>query len=406
MTLSRILDARRGPDRLVLVRHGESVGNLADAEARERGSDRLDLDARDADVELSDTGQKQADAVGRWLARGAGRPADGRAQLAVPPGSGDRAPSRRRRGIEVILDERLRERDLGIFDGLTGQGIRSAYPEEAERRREARQVLLPAAVRRELGRRRPARPTPDVRDPHGFDGAHVWLFTHQAVIMSFRYVLEGLDEERAARVDGGALGNASMTRYKRGDSGYELEAFADTRRSTSPTRRSPTRSPRRGRGTTAEPVGSPRHAAGLAVARAGQRQGVAWDGARGRRWRRDARRRPARGEAALRVGGGAAAGHRRLGRGRLAAAVPEALVRPCRGGGRERRATAVDGVLEFAEGADVVLLGPGLSGVDASVALLGGVVHGSTAGSCWTRSPLPTSPSTPTVFVISTADAS
>ena len=45
-----------GPTEIVLVRHGHSVGNLADARAREEGAERLDLDARDADVELSGTG--------------------------------------------------------------------------------------------------------------------------------------------------------------------------------------------------------------------------------------------------------------------------------------------------------------------------------------------------------------
>ena len=230
MSLSRLLDARRGPDRLVLVRHGESVGNLADAEARERGADRLDLDARDADVELSETGQKQADAVGRWLAR---IDDDDRPTVVLSSPYRRAAETARRAvgdlGLEVIYDERLRERDLGVFDGMTGHGIRSAYPEEAERRKTLGKfddqppsgeswsdVVL--RVRQLLS---------DVRE--AFDGAHVWLFSHQAVIMSFRYVLEGLTEQELLELDGSVtLGNASMTRYKRGDSVLELEAFADT----------------------------------------------------------------------------------------------------------------------------------------------------------------------------------
>ena len=31
-------------------------------------------------------------------------------------------------------DERLRERDFGAFDGMTGAGIREQYPDEAKRR--------------------------------------------------------------------------------------------------------------------------------------------------------------------------------------------------------------------------------------------------------------------------------
>jgi broad specificity phosphatase PhoE len=230
VSLSRLLDARRGPDRLVLVRHGESVGNLADAQARERGADRLDLDARDADVELSETGQKQADAVGRWLAR---IDDDDRPTVVLSSPYRRAAETARRAvgdlGLEVIYDERLRERDLGVFDGMTGHGIRSAYPEEAERRRKLGKFYyqppsgeswsdVVLRVRHFLS---------DVRE--AFDGAHVWLFSHQAVIMSFRYVLEGLTEQELLELDGSVtLGNASMTRYKRGDSGFELEAFADT----------------------------------------------------------------------------------------------------------------------------------------------------------------------------------
>ena len=37
--------------------------------------------------------------------------------------------------LRVRHDERLRERELGIFDGLTGAGIREEFPHEADRRR-------------------------------------------------------------------------------------------------------------------------------------------------------------------------------------------------------------------------------------------------------------------------------
>ena len=36
--------------------------------------------------------------------------------------------------VPVESDERLRERDLGAFDGLTGTGIRESFPGESERR--------------------------------------------------------------------------------------------------------------------------------------------------------------------------------------------------------------------------------------------------------------------------------
>src|SRR5919107_789891 len=57
-----------GPGVLWLVRHGESLGNVADAHAHASGAGRLELDVRDPDVELSETGVGQARALGRWLA--------------------------------------------------------------------------------------------------------------------------------------------------------------------------------------------------------------------------------------------------------------------------------------------------------------------------------------------------
>src|SRR3954470_12524212 len=114
-----------GPAAVWLVRHAESIGNVADARAHEEGAGRLTLDIRDPDVPLSETGCAQAQALGRWMAT---LPAQERptavlsspftralttAQLAAEP-----------LGLRVRSDERLRERDFGAFDGMTGAGIR------------------------------------------------------------------------------------------------------------------------------------------------------------------------------------------------------------------------------------------------------------------------------------------
>jgi broad specificity phosphatase PhoE len=219
-----------GPASLTLVRHAHSVGNLADAQAREVGAQELDLDHRDADVHLSETGRDQADSLGRWMV---GRPESARPEVVVT------SPYRRARqtteravdglGIELCHDERLRERDLGVFDGLTGLGIRTRHPEEAARRRKLGKFYyqppsgeswcdVSLRVRSLLD---------DLR--FGYDGARVWLFTHQAVIMTFRYVLEGLSEERLLEIDRDeALPNASLTTYRRAGELFELVRFADT----------------------------------------------------------------------------------------------------------------------------------------------------------------------------------
>jgi broad specificity phosphatase PhoE len=51
----------------------------------------------------------------------------------------------------------------------------------------------------------------------------VWVFTHQAVIMSFRYLLEALTEQDVLAIDASTpLANCSLTVYRPGAQG-ELE---------------------------------------------------------------------------------------------------------------------------------------------------------------------------------------
>jgi broad specificity phosphatase PhoE len=229
VSLSRLLIARGGPTRLVLVRHGESVGNLADRDAQKRGAERLDLDDRDADIDLSPDGRRQADAVGQWLATA---DASVRPDLVVSSPYRRAAETARRAvgdlDVPVVLDERLRERDLGAFDGLTGAGIRAAYPDEAERRKKVGKFYYQPPSG-ESWSDVALRVRSFVADLREVEAQTVWCFSHQAVIMSFRYVLEGLDERELLEIDSeNRLGNASMTRYRRTDNGFELEVFADT----------------------------------------------------------------------------------------------------------------------------------------------------------------------------------
>lgn len=222
-----------GPRRLVLIRHGESLGNVADREARRQGHSRLDLDARDADVGLSETGERQADAVGAYLA---GLTEDERptAILTSPyrraATTAERATREAGLGLNLLLDERLRERDLGAFDGLTGSGIRERFPDEADRRKRTGKLYYrPPGGESWCDVALRVRSLLDtVRLEHR--DARLWVFSHQAVIMSFRFVLEGLDEDRLLTDDRDApVANCSLTTYERDDSGHlALVAFGDT----------------------------------------------------------------------------------------------------------------------------------------------------------------------------------
>ncbi|HEV7871521.1 MAG TPA: histidine phosphatase family protein [Modestobacter sp.] len=219
-----------GPSALWLVRHGESLGNLADARAQESGSGRLELDVRDPDVPLSSPGESQADALGAWLAA---LPADER-PTTVLSSPFTRAASTAQRavrqsGLELTIryDERLRERDFGAFDGMTRDGIRAEFPDEARRR-----DLLGKFYYRPPGGESWADVALRVRsllatEALRHDGERLVCVSHQAVIMVFRYVLEELSEQDLLEIDRHEqIANTSVTRYElAGDGRFELVTF-------------------------------------------------------------------------------------------------------------------------------------------------------------------------------------
>ena len=55
------------PAALTLVRHGESLGNVANERAYASKAEQLDLAVNDPSVELSDLGVRQAQALGKRL---------------------------------------------------------------------------------------------------------------------------------------------------------------------------------------------------------------------------------------------------------------------------------------------------------------------------------------------------
>ena len=91
--------ALRWPERLWIVRHGESAGNVARDAADAAGPAVIDIAERDVDVPLVALGEEQADALGRWFAElPAGRAARGGADLALRARAADgRHRSRARR---------------------------------------------------------------------------------------------------------------------------------------------------------------------------------------------------------------------------------------------------------------------------------------------------------------------
>ncbi len=121
------------PARLLIVRHGESAGNVARERALAQQLPEINLAERDCDVRLSRLGQRQSQALGEWL-RDNEAPADvvftspyARAQettrlVLASAGWSD---------AQVTIDERVREKEFGILDRLTRAGIAQKYPEQA-----------------------------------------------------------------------------------------------------------------------------------------------------------------------------------------------------------------------------------------------------------------------------------
>ncbi|MFD0484828.1 histidine phosphatase family protein [Kineococcus sp. GCM10028916] len=229
---------RPWPTELVLVRHGQSTGNLADAHAYATRSEVVDIAERDADVPLSPLGRAQAQAVGHWLATASDAPSPPEVVVCSPYERAHHTAlaivdAAREAGHDVATprtDERLRERDLGWWDGLTGAGVRARFPEEAARRQRIGKFYyrppggeswcdVALRVRSVLS---------SLREEH--PGRRVLLVSHQAVIMNFRLVLEGLDERSLLAIDAEQpLANCSVTSYAAGPGGLELRAAGDTR---------------------------------------------------------------------------------------------------------------------------------------------------------------------------------
>ena len=212
-----------GPTALWVVRHGESLGNLADAQAHASGAGRLQLDVRDPDVPLSPDGEAQADALGRWIA---GLPAGEQpttvlsSPFARAAGTAQRAVGTSGLELTIRYDERLRERDFGAFDGMTREGIRQEFPDEARRR-----DLLGKFYYRPPGGESWADVALRVRsllatEALRHDGERLVCVSHQAVVMVFRYVLEELTEQQLLDVDRHEqVANTAVTRYTRTDGG-------------------------------------------------------------------------------------------------------------------------------------------------------------------------------------------
>lgn len=209
----------RWPSTLWVIRHGQSAGNAARDAADLAGLDRIALEHRDVDVPLSELGRQQARALGQWFSANIPDLPDiilsSPYHRALETAEIFREAGGTRADLAICSDERLREKEFGILDGLTTLGVHSLQPEQA-------------AFRANLGKfyHRPPggeswvdvifrlRAMLDTISLH-HGGQNVIIFAHQVVVLCLRYILENLTEAEILAIDkAGDVANCSVTEYR------------------------------------------------------------------------------------------------------------------------------------------------------------------------------------------------
>lgn len=215
----------------MLVRHGESLGNVANARAYSTGADRLDISVNDASVELSDLGIRQAQALGARLAE---LSPEERPTLVLESSyvrARQTADHVIKAGgladVERVTDERLRDREQGVLDRLTGRGVRAQFPDEAERRDYLGKFWYrpPGGESWADVAQRIRAVLRDIR--LDYPDARVLVITHDVPILLTRYVIEQLTTDEVTALSRQVV-NCGMTTYHRGPDGrLQLSSYND-----------------------------------------------------------------------------------------------------------------------------------------------------------------------------------
>jgi len=228
---------QRWPDRVWVVRHGESAGNVARDLADAAGHAVIDIEARDVDVPLSKLGEEQSRALGRWFGtmNRAERPnvvlcspylrAIQTAQILKAEGGLVEELSK------FNIDERLREKEFGILDRLTRLGIEQKHAEQADfRLRLGKFYHRPPGGESWCDVILRLRSVLDTVSLH-YGGKRVLIVGHQVVVLCMRYLLENMDEKAILTIDAeGDVANCGVTEYRfqaesHGSGRLELERY-------------------------------------------------------------------------------------------------------------------------------------------------------------------------------------
>lgn len=204
------------PNKLWLVRHGQSTANLARHRSEKEKLLTIDFPEREMDVPLSKQGELESESIGKWFQTQSETP------TIIISSPYLRATETTRIILEsanfdnrkIILDERIRERELGIFDRLTKLGAMQKYPEECAKRDEVGKFYYrpiggeswaDVALRiRSFWR--------DIRE--NFADEKVLIIAHEVVVRVFRYILEEMTVDEIMAIDkAGDVENGALTSY-------------------------------------------------------------------------------------------------------------------------------------------------------------------------------------------------
>ena len=207
---------QKWPHRLVIVRHGQSERNVAKEIAKAGGLPEVwTNNVRDLDTPLTPTGVQQAIATGGFLRDSGDFDVIFSSPYMRALQTTQHIISQLRTAPLTVMEERIREIEFGVLDGLTSAGIKARYPEEfARRQREGKYWYRPPGGE--------SRPDVALR-VHSFLGMltrdyrqkHVLVVCHSVVVLIFRRLLERWDEAKYMEVDReDDVLNCSLTTYK------------------------------------------------------------------------------------------------------------------------------------------------------------------------------------------------
>ena len=193
---------QKWPDLLVIVRHGQSQRNVEKERAKLAGEATVwGGTVRDVDTPLTDLGVQQAIQTGKFLRSVAAFDVIFSSPYMRTLQTSQHIAEQLDHPSQIVIEERVREIEFGILDGLTHHGMKERYPEEwARREREGKYWYRPPGGE--------SRPDVALR-VHSFLGAltrdfrqqKVLVVCHSVVVLIFRRLLERWDEAKYLEVD-------------------------------------------------------------------------------------------------------------------------------------------------------------------------------------------------------------